>query len=100
MFECYGDGAVLRLSEDGYVSYEGEVEVGLLRDCGAVEVRDFEDGRLYVHRENACNNGIFAGQMPAVYSDLNQVFVTATFGSIFLTLVGLIDGTSKPFVQL
>jgi len=101
VFECYGDGAVLRLSEDGYVSYEGgEVEVGLMRDCGAVEVRDFEDGRLYVHRENACNNGVFMGQMPVVYSDLNQVFVMATFGSIFLTLVELINETSKPYAQL
>ena len=100
MFECYGDGAVLRLSEDGYVSYEGEVEVGLLRDCGAVEVRDFEDGRLYVHRENACGNGVFTGQMPAVYSDLNQVFVTAIFGSIFLILAELTGGNLRPYAQL
>jgi len=101
VFECYSDGVKIRLSEDGYVSYEdGEVEVGLLRDCGAVEVRDFEDGRLYVHRGNACGNGVFTGQMPTVYSDLNQVFVTATFGSIFLTLVELINETSKPFVRL
>jgi len=92
---------VLRLGEDGYVSYEGgEVEVGLLRDCGAVEVRDFEDGRLYVHRENACGNGVFMGQMPAVYSDLSQVFVMATFGSIFLTLVELIGGNLRPYAQL
>jgi hypothetical protein len=96
VFECYGDGVVLRLAEDGYVSYGEEgVEVGLLRDCGgADEVREFEDGVVYIYRRNACNNGVFKGvDMPAVYSDLNQVFATATFASIFLTAAGLTGGT-------
>ena len=100
MFECYGNGIVFRLYDDGYVNYEdGEVEVGLMRDCGAVEVRDFEDGRLYVHRENACNNGVFTGQMPTVYSDVNYLMAMATFGSIFLILAAGTGETSKPFVR-
>jgi hypothetical protein len=102
VFECYGDGVVLRLGEDGYVSYEGgEVEVGILRDCGgAAEVRQFEDGAVYIYRSNVCGNGVFMGQMPVVYSDLNQVFVTATFGSIFLTLAELTGGNLRPYAQL
>jgi len=76
------------------VSYEGGVaEVGLLRDCGgAVEVRRFEDGAIYIYRSNVCNNGVFSSNMPVVYSDLNQVFTTATFGSIVLTLMESIRG--------
>jgi hypothetical protein len=85
---------VLRLGEDGYVSYEGGVlEVGLLRECGEVdEVRSFEDGVVYVYRRNVCNNGVFRGKVPVVYSDVNSVASMATFGSIFLTVVGLIRG--------
>jgi hypothetical protein len=95
VFECYGDGVVLRLSEDGYVSYEdGVAEVGLLRDCGgAVEVKEFEDGILYVYSGNACGSGVFMGHMPAVYSDLDYLVATATFGSILLTLAAGIGGT-------
>jgi hypothetical protein len=102
VFECYGDGVVLRLSEDGYVSYEdGEVEVGLLRDCGgAAEVRQFEDGAVYIYRSNVCGNGVFSLSMPVVYSDINYPMTMATFGSIFLTLAAGIGETSKPFVQL
>lgn len=95
MFECYGGGVVLRLVEDGYVSYEGGVaEVGLLRDCGgAVELRTFEDGVVYIYRDGVCGSGVFVGGMPVVYSDLNQVFATATFASTALILVGLSRGT-------
>lgn len=94
MFECYGNGVVLKLSEDGYVSYENDVaEVGLLRDCGgAVEVRQFGDGTVYIYNTNVCSNGVFSSNMPVVYSDLNQVFTTATFGSIVLTLMESIRG--------
>jgi hypothetical protein len=101
VFECYGGGVKIRLAEDGYVSYEGgEVEVGLLRDCGgAAEVRSFEDGSVYIYRMNACGNGVFMSSMPVVYSDINYPMAMATFGSIFLTLVELINETSKPFVQ-
>ena len=101
MFECYGDGVVLRLGEDGYVSYEGgEVEVGILRDCGgAAEVRQFEDGAVYIYRGNACGNGVYVGSVPVVYSDLDQVFATAIFGSIFLILAAGTGETSKPFVR-
>ena len=76
------------------MSYEnGEVEVGLLRDCGnAVEVRDFEDGRMYIYRDSVCSNGVFVGQVPVVYSDINQVFSMATFGSIFAMIAGSIRG--------
>jgi hypothetical protein len=87
---------VLRLVEDGYVSYGGGVlEVGLLRECGgADEAKDFEDGAVYIYRHNVCGNGVFMGlSMPAVYSDLNQVFSMATLGSIFLTVVGSFRGT-------
>jgi len=86
---------VLRLGEDGYVSYEGDVlEVGLLRDCGgAVEVREFEDGKIYIYRSNVCGSGVFMGlSMPAVYNDIDQVFSTATFGSIFAMIAGSIRG--------
>jgi len=101
VFECYGGGVVLRLNEDGYVSYEGgEVEVGLLRDCGgAAEVRQFEDGAVYIYRSNVCGNGVFVGQVPTVYSDINYPMAMATFGSIFLTLAAGIGGTSEPFVR-
>jgi hypothetical protein len=92
VFECYGDGVVLRLVEDGYVSYgDGGVEVGLLRDCGGVdEVRDFEDGTIYIYKHNVCGNGVFVNKMPSVYSDINYPMVMATFASILLTAVGLI----------
>jgi hypothetical protein len=102
VFECYGGGVVLRLGEDGYVSYEGgEVEVGLLRDCGgAAEVRDFGDGKIYIYRSSVCGNGVFSSGMPAVYSDINYLMAMATFGSIALTLVAGIGETSKPFVRL
>ena len=95
VFECYGDGVVLRLGEDGYVSCGDEdVEVGLLRSCGgADEVRDFGDGAVYIYRRNVCGNGVFAGlRMPVVYSGSSQVFSMAIFGSIFLIAVGLIRG--------
>ena len=93
VFECYGDGVVLRLVEDGYVSYGGGVlEVGLLRDCGEGEVREFEDGVVYVYRRNVCGNGVFRSEVPVVYSGPGQVFSMATFGSIFLIVVGLIRG--------
>ena len=93
VFECYGGGVVLRLVEDGYVSYENGLEVGLLRDCGgAVDVRRFEDGTVYVYRSNVCGNGVFGGSMPVVYSDVNYPMATAIFGSIFLTLVEPIRG--------
>lgn len=103
MFECYGGGGVvLRLGEDGYVSYEdGEVEVGLLRDCGGVaEVRQFEDGAVYIYRSSVCGSGVFSLDMPVVYSDINYPMAMATFGSIFLTLAAGIGGTSEPFVRL
>jgi hypothetical protein len=102
VFECYGGGVKIRLAEDGYVSYEdGALEVGLLRDCsGVAEVRDFEDGKIYIYRSSACSNGVFSLGMPVVYSDINYPMAMATFGSIFLTLVELINETSKPFVQL
>ena len=92
---------MIKLYEDGYVSYEdGEVEVGLLRDCGGVnEVKQFEDGAIYIYRSNACGNGVYVGSMPVVYSDLNQVFAMATFGSIFLILAAGTGETSKPFVR-
>jgi len=92
VFECYGEGVKIRLAEDGYVSYGGGVlEVGLLRDCGgAVGVREFEDGKIYVYQGSACGNGVFVGKMPVVYNDMNQVFATATFGSIVgILAVGL-----------
>ena len=94
MFECYKDNVVLRLIEDGYVSYNGVAEVGLLRDCGgAVEVRNFEDGTIYIYRGGACGNGVFMGlSMPVVYRDVNYPMATATFGSIFLTLVEALGG--------
>jgi hypothetical protein len=93
---------VLRLVEDGYVSYEGgDVEVGLLRGCGeADEVRRFEDGTIYIYRSSVCNNGVFMREMPVVYSDINQVFATATFGSIFLTLAAGLGETSRPSAPL
>jgi hypothetical protein len=106
VFECYGGGVVLRLVEDGYVNYEdGEVEVGLLRGCGeagreADEVRRFEDGAVYIYRDSVCGNGVFVGEMPVVYSDVNQVFATATFGSILLTLAAVIGETPRSYVQL
>jgi len=101
VFECYGSGVKIRLSEDGYVSYEGgEVEVGLLRDCGEAEVRDFEDGKIYIYRMNACGNGVFMSSMPVVYSDINYPIAMATFGSIFLTLAELTGGNLRPFAQL
>lgn len=102
MFECYGNGVVLRLVEDGYVSYEnGAVEVGLLRDCGdAADVRSFEDGKIYIYRSSACDSGVFSLSMPVVYSDINYLMAMATFGSIFLTLAAGIGETSKSFVQL
>jgi hypothetical protein len=95
VFECYGGGVVLRLNEDGYVNYEDGLEVGLLRDCGgAVEVKDFEDGRLYIYRSNICGNGVFMGlSMPVVYSDLDQPMAMAILGSIFLIVAGSIRGT-------
>jgi len=95
VFECYGGDVVLRLVEDGYVSYEdGVAEVGLLRDCGGVaEVRSFEDGAIYIYRDNACGNGVFMANMPVVYRDVNYPMAMATFGSIFLTLVESIRGT-------
>jgi hypothetical protein len=95
VFECYGGGVVLRLVEDGYVSYEGGVlEVGLLRECGgAEEVREFEDGTVYVYRRSVCNSGVSGGEVPAVYSDLNQIFATATLESIFWILVGSSSGS-------
>ena len=95
VFECYGDGVVLRLGEDGYVSCgDGGVEVGLLRSCGGVdEVRDFGDGVVYIYRRNVCGSGVFTGlRMPVVYSGSGQVFSMAIFGSIFLIVVGLIRG--------
>jgi len=94
VFECYRDNVVLRLVDDGYVSYEnGVAEVGLLRDCGgAAEVRSFEDGTIYIYRNSVCSNGVFVGSMPVVYSDIDQVFATATFGSIFAIVVGAIRG--------
>ena len=94
MFECYGDGMVLRLAEDGYVSYEdGVVEVGLLRDCGgAVETRTFEDGTIYIYRSNVCNNGVFSSNMPVVYRDIDYPVAMATVGSILWMLVGEIHG--------
>ena len=93
MFECYGDGVVIRLVEDGYVSYEdGGVEVGLLRDCGADGVRDFGDGAVYIYKRNVCGNGVFMGSMPVVYSAVDSVVATAIFGSIFLIFGGLIRG--------
>jgi len=90
VFECYGDGMVLRLVEDGYINYEnGNVEIGLLRDCGnAIDVRSFDDGTVYLYSGNVCNNGVYVGNMPVVYSGIDQVFATATVGSILLTLVG------------
>jgi hypothetical protein len=95
VFECYGGGVVLRLNEDGYVYHEGGVvEVGLLRDCGGVaEVREFEDGKIYIYKDNVCGNGVFVGEVPVVYSDLNQIFATATLGSIIWILAGSIRGT-------
>ena len=94
MFECYKDNVALRLVEDGYVSYDGVAEVGLLRDCGgAVEVRSFEDGAIYIYRGGACGNGVFMANMPVVYRDVNYPMAMATFGSIFLTLVESIRGT-------
>ena len=95
VFECFGDGVVLRLNEDGYINYEGGVEVGLLRDYGGVdEVREFEDGVVYIYRrENVNGNGVFEGVVPAVYSDLNQIFLTATLGSIAATVAAGIRGT-------
>jgi hypothetical protein len=95
LFECYGDGKVLRLGEDGYVSYgDGSVEVGLLRDCsGGAEVRLFEDGTLYIYRGNACGSGVYEGRMPTAFMDVNYLMATATFASIFLTLVELLHET-------
>jgi hypothetical protein len=94
VFECYGGGVVLRLNEDGYVSYEGGVEVGLLRDCGDVdEVRSFEDGTVYIYWRNVCSNGVFVGNMPVIYSNLDQPMAMATFGSIVWILLGSIRGT-------
>jgi hypothetical protein len=94
VFECYGNGVVLRLSEDGYVSYENGLEVGLLRDCGGTaEVRRFEDGVVYVYRSNVCGNGVYVGNMQVVYSDLNYPMAMATLGSIFLTLLEPLRGT-------
>jgi hypothetical protein len=94
VFECYKDNVALRLVEDGYVSYDGVAEVGLLRDCGgAVEVRSFEDGTIYIYRDSACGNGVFMANMPVVYRDVNYPMAMATFGSIFLTLVESIHGT-------
>ena len=93
MFECYGSDVVLRLMEDGYVSYNGVAEVGLLRDCGGVaEVRSFEDGAIYIYRGSACGNGVFMANMPVVYRDVNYPMAMATFGSIALTLVGALGG--------
>jgi hypothetical protein len=95
VLECYGNGVVLRLGEDGYVIYEsGTVEVGLLRDCGADEVRQFEDGVLYVHRKNACGWGVFEGAVPVVYDSLDQPAVMATIGSTILMLAVSIHGTA------
>jgi hypothetical protein len=87
LFECYGDGKVLRLGEDGYVSYENDViEVGLLRDCGGgAEVRLFEDGELYIYRSNVCGSGVYEGRMATAFMDVNYLMATATFASIFLT---------------
>jgi hypothetical protein len=94
VFECYGNGVVLRLSEDGYVWYDGGVEVALLRDCGGVaEVRRFEDGVVYVYKSNACGNGVYRGDMPATYMDVNYLAAMATLGGIFLTLVEPLRGT-------
>jgi len=95
VFECYKDGVVLRLVEDGYVSYENNVvEVGLLRDCGGVvDVRSFEDGTVYIYRNSVCGNGVFAGSMPVVYSDINYPMAMATFGSIFAIVAGSMHGT-------
>jgi len=95
VFECYKDNVVLRLVEDGYVSYENNVaEVGLLRDCGGVvDVRRFEDGTVYVYRSNVCGNGVFGGSMPVVYSDINYPIAMATFGSIFAIVAGAMHGT-------
>jgi hypothetical protein len=95
VFECYGGGVVLRLNEDGYVSYEDGLEVGLLRDCGdgVDEVRSFEDGTIYIYRRNVCGNGVYTGQMPAVYHSLDYFMVMATFGSIVWILLGSIRGT-------
>ena len=95
VLECYGDNVVLRLGEDGYINYEGGVlEIGLLRDCGgAGEIRQFEDGVIYVYSANACGWGVFEGTTPVVYSDINYPMSTATFGSMFLTLAGLIRET-------
>jgi len=43
-----------------------------------------------VYQGSACGNGVFVGKMPVVYNDMNQVFATATFGSIVgILAVGL-----------
>ena len=86
---------VLRLSEDGYVSYEdGVVEIGLLRDCGnAVVVKQFEDGTVYIYNTSACNNGVYARNLPVVYRDMDYPVATATVGSILLMLAEGIRGT-------
>jgi hypothetical protein len=98
VLECYGSGnTVLRLGEDGYVSYEsGVLEIGLLRDCGgADEVRQFGDGVLYVYRKkSACGWGVYEGSVPAVYDDLDQPAATAIAASTLLSVVGAIHGTA------
>jgi hypothetical protein len=76
------------------VSYEGGVEVGLLRDCGGeAEVRQFEDGVVYVYSTNVCGSGVYEGRMPTAFMDVNYLMATATFASIFLTAAGSLHGT-------
>jgi hypothetical protein len=66
-----------------------------LRECGegADEVGQFEDGTIYIYRRSACGNGVFRGEVPAVYHALDYPMVMAILGSIFLTVVGSIRET-------
>jgi hypothetical protein len=64
------------------------------------EVREFEDGTVYIYKDGACGNGVFVDSMPIVYNDLNYIMATATFASTFLILAGLLHEKAESFVPL
>ena len=89
MYECYVGDVVLRLVEDGYVTEEGEV--GLLRECGQPsEVVEFEDGKVYIYRFEACGSGVFRRSSPSVYHWADYL-ATPVVGTLLLAVVSKIQ---------